>query len=364
VSIRKLPSGAYQARLMLNGRTVGATFTTRDDAKDWELITRARAASGALPRRTTVREYAEIWLAGYDHAPRNTRNFHADGLKHIKAALGSAPVSEVTPSDITRMLNRLIETRTPALAERVYRTSSALFASAAADGLCPSGSPVRSKRHRPRRQREPKPVLERDQARRMLAELTGWHRDTAVVQLALGARFGEIAGLTPHDVNLARGVVHIRRRYSAHTRTIRATKNHRRRTLELPRLLYPTLERLLDTAGDPPPLPDLLDRELEAEPFRGYWLIQVQTGRPPALTSYNRKLAEACEALGVPTVSSHGLRHSYVSWMIDDGHSADKIAFWIGDTPMTVRLVYAHMLEESSAPAAATMDAALGGFDR
>jgi integrase len=190
---------------MLNGRTVGATFTTREDAKDWELITRARAASGALPRRTTVREYAEVWLAGYDHAPRNTRNYHADGLKHIKAALGSAPVSEVTPSDITRMLNRLIETRTPALAERVYRTSSALFASAAADGLCPSGSPVRSKRHLPRRQREPKPVLERDQARRTLAELTGWQRDTAVVQLALGARFGEIAGLTPQDVNLARG---------------------------------------------------------------------------------------------------------------------------------------------------------------
>ncbi len=48
---------------------------------------------------------------------------------------------------------------------------------------------------------------------------------------------------------------------------------------------------------------------------------------------------------------------------IDEGYSADKIAFWIGDTPQTVRLVYAHMLEASSAPAAAAMDAALGGFD-
>jgi hypothetical protein len=49
--------------------------------------------------------------------------------------------------------------------------------------------------------------------------------------------------------------------------------------------------------------------------------------------------------------------------MIDEGNSADKIAFWIGDTPQTVRLVYAHMLEASSAPAAAAMDAALTGFD-
>ena len=47
----------------------------------------------------------------------------------------------------------------------------------------------------------------------------------------------------------------------------------------------------------------------------------------------------------------------------DDEHSADKIAFWIGDTPNTVRLVDAHMLEASSAPAAAAIDAALGGYE-
>jgi hypothetical protein len=44
-----------------------------------------------------------------------------------------------------------------------------------------------------------------------------------------------------------------------------------------------------------------------------------------------------------------------------EGHSADKVAFWIGGTPDAVRSVYAHMLEESSAPAAASIDAALSG---
>lgn len=61
-------------------------------------------------------------------------------------------------------------------------------------------------------------------------------------------------------------------------------------------------------------------------------------------------------------MSSRGLRHTYVSWMIDDGHGADKIAFWIGDTPETVRRVYAHMLEASSEPAATSINAALGSF--
>lgn len=35
--------------------------------------------------------------------------------------------------------------------------------------------------------------------------------------------------------------------------------------------------------------------------------------------------------------------------MIDEGHTAERIAFWIGDTPATVQDVYSHMLEESSA---------------
>jgi integrase len=121
--------------------------------------------------------------------------------------------------------------------------------------LCPHGSPVRSKKHRPRRQRDHQPVLERQHARKVLASLTGWQRDTALVQLTLGARFGEIAGLTRHDVDLPAGLLHIRRRYSAHSNTIRATKNHRHRTLELPQLLTSTLERRIAALGPTPELP-------------------------------------------------------------------------------------------------------------
>jgi integrase len=363
MSVDRLPSGTFRARVTINGARHSATFPTRQEAEEWEIVTRAQAITGSLPRSITVGTYAARWLLGYQTAPRNTRVFHETNSKHIIAALGPFAVAKVTPSDITRMLNGLVATRTPALAERVYRTASAMFGSAAADGLCPTGSPVRSKRHRPRRQRSEHPVLERAQARQMLLQLTSWQRDTALIQLGLGARYGEIAGLTPHDINLGRGVVHIRRRYSAHGNTVRATKNHRRRALELPVILRSPLERLIREAGDPPPLPELEDRELDAQPFLRRWLIQTATGRPPSLTAYNRALAGACGAAGVPRVSSHGLRHTYVSWMIDEGHSADKIAFWIGDTPHTVRLVYSHMLEASSAPAAAAIDLALRGIE-
>jgi integrase len=360
VSVRKLPSGAFQARLMINGITYANTFDSLDDAKDWILLTRAAALTKRLPTRITVREYAARWMTTYDEAPSSTRKWHQGNLdRYILPVIGQRRLSDVNPTDISRMLNGIRARISAAAADSAYRTASVLFNCAVADDLA-MRSPVRSKRHRPRRQKEPPAFLERHEARAVLMQLQGWHRDTALIQVSLGARFGEIAGLTPHDVDLARGCITIRRRF--YEGTVRSTKNHRLRTLELPAITIPTIERLIREAGDVEPIPPLGDRELDAEPFRRRWLIQTSTGRPPHNSAFDKALRIACEGAGVRRISSHALRHTYVSWMIDEGHSADKIAFWIGDTPATVRMVYSHMLEASSEPAAATIDQALGGF--
>ena len=361
MGVRQLPSGAWQARVQVDGRRVGKAFPTRSEAEEWEVLTHARAIQGALPSRVTVAQYAQRWIEGYATAPSNTRRFHEVNLRQwILPELGRREAASVTPSDITILINRITDAVSASRADRVYRTLSALFRSAHADDVIQRIPPTRSKRHRPRRQKEPHAVLERTDARRVLLQLKGWQRDTARLQLTLGARFGEIAGLTPHDVDLARSSITIRRRVS--TGTVRATKNHRLRRLDLPASARATCERLIAEACDPPPLPDLGDREHDAKQFDRHWLIQTSTGRSASLTAFNRALHAACAAAEAPDVSSHGLRHTYVSWMIDDGHSADKIAFWIGDTPATVRAVYAHMLEASSAPAAATIDAVFDGL--
>jgi integrase len=360
MNIRTTPSGRFEARLMVNGVRYTSTQATLEDAEDWLTVMRARAVTGGLPRRITVGQYAARWMTTYEGAPTSTRVFHQGNLyRHILPVLGSRTMAEVTPTEISRLINGVTAQVSAATADAVYRTCSALFNAAVADDVMVK-SPVKSKRHRPKRQREAHVVLERQEARQLLLHLKGWHRDTALLQLALGARVGEIGGLTPHDVDLRRRRVTIRRRH--YRGTVRATKNHRMRTLELPAITVPTLERLIDAAGEVPRIPPLDDREHDAEPFRTYWLIQTSTGRPVNYSAYDKALIKACASAEVPRVSSHSLRHTYVSWMIDEGHSADKVAFWIGDTPDTVRSVYAHMLEESSAPAAASIDEALSGI--
>jgi hypothetical protein len=92
----------------------------------------------SLPRRTTVSDDAAHWIAGYDTAPINTRVVHTVNIAHIVAAL-APPVSARSPrSDTTRLINILVARRSAVLADRVCRTTSARFASAPADGLCPS----------------------------------------------------------------------------------------------------------------------------------------------------------------------------------------------------------------------------------
>lgn len=357
MGVRMLPSGTWQARVTIDGRTFTDTFPDRDQADDWIILTRARNVQGALPSRMTVREYAARWQASYERRPDNTAEFYRKHLQLALPHIGMLPVGKVRPTHIRVMLDKVADAKGTPAADRVYRTVSAMFGAAVADELTPK-SPVISKKHRPARQRKPMVVLERHQARQVLLLLGRWHRDTALLQLSLGARFGEVAGLTPHDVT--GGKVRIVRRYSPHADTVRATKNHRARTLDLPASARSTVDRLVAAAQGPPPIPDLEDREWPARPFDRRWLIQTQTGRPANLSDFNKHLKRACRDVGVPVVTSHGLRHTYVSWMIDEGHTSDKVAHWIGDTPQTVQTVYAHMLEASSAPAAAAIDAVFG----
>lgn len=362
MGIRELPSGKWQARLQVDGQRRHSTHDNEADARAWIEVTQARATLGMLAGTGSFTAYARRWITTYDDSPKNTSAFHRSNLKvHLTPALGHMKIASITPTHVTNTLNRIRRTHTAATADACYRTLSALMNAAEQDDVI-LRSPVKSKKHRPRRQREPVHALERGTARRILLQMGGWQRDAALLQLSLGARAGEIGGLTAHDVDLHAGRVTIRRRYTTNHATIRATKNHRLRTLDIPSPATATLERLVDTHGGRPPIPDLQDREWPARPWKHLWLVQTSTGFPASLTGVNAALADACQAVGVPRVTSHVLRHTYVSWMIDDGHTADQIAFWIGDTPETVRRVYSHMLEGSSRPAAATIANALDGI--
>ena len=236
MDVRRLHPEAFNALGMIDGVRCTQTLATHQETEYWEIVTRARSVTGSLLGRLTVHEYSARWPQGYATAPRNTHMLHEANVAHINHAVGSFAVAHVTSSDFARELNANIDTRPPALAGRFKRTESALFNSSAAEGLCTSGSPVQSKRHRPRRQRSDSPMLERADSRSMLLQTKRWPQDTALRRRGLGARYNEPAGLAPHGIDLKGDLTRICRRYSAPGDTVRAMKEHRYGTLVLPRI--------------------------------------------------------------------------------------------------------------------------------
>jgi hypothetical protein len=239
MAIDQLPSGAFRARLRIDGRTHSATFSDEQEAREWETVPPARHITRTLHGPVTVAHYASTSLSGYEAGPSATLRFHTNNLtRHILPRIGTrvGRLAKVTPTDITRLLVSAQTRVSSAKADSVLSQLERTLPLRRANDLC-ARAPTRSKKHRPRRQTPATRVLERHQARRPLGRLNGWQRDTAPLQLALGARLGEIAGLAPHDV--CGTTITIDRRVSRDN--VRATKNHRRRTLESPRMPLDTM---------------------------------------------------------------------------------------------------------------------------
>src|SRR5680860_1027842 len=136
MSVEQLPSGSVRARLLIAGVKHAKTFPTEEEANDWILVTKASAITGGLPKRISVRDYAARWMATYEGAPSSTRSFYQGNLdRYILPAIGSRLIADVTPTEISRMLNHVRATVSAATADAAYRTCSALFNSAAADDI-------------------------------------------------------------------------------------------------------------------------------------------------------------------------------------------------------------------------------------
>ncbi len=58
MTIRRLPSGKWQARLMIDGVRHATVVPSEADAKRWETLTKASAIRGTLPSTATFASYA------------------------------------------------------------------------------------------------------------------------------------------------------------------------------------------------------------------------------------------------------------------------------------------------------------------
>lgn len=157
--------------------------------------------------------------------------------------------------------------------------------------------------------------------------------------LFLGLRRSEILGLRESDVDIVKGLVYVhntRHRVDgvdieADTKTKRST-----RVLALPDILILDLARLIETHRQFP---------YESTDF----LIQDGVGNPLGGQALSSRLTRLEQKNGLPTVTMHGLRHTYASLLHSQGVDMANISAELGHSNLATTMnIYTHIFQSAT----------------
>jgi integrase len=362
-SIRKLPSGRYQARYTgPDGHMYAArrenggalTFQTRGDAQDWLSLRRSEilrnewlppAAPKAAP--VTVREFAEAWLGHRDLEDR-TREHYAQLLRdHVYPTFGSLPVPALTPAAVRTWHAALSKRTGPTARAHAYALLRTVMNTAVADDLIPA-NPCRVRgAGQTRRVKKIVPAT--------LAELAALTRAMpAKYQLLVllaawcGLRFGELAELRRSDVDVTNGVIHVRRGV-VRTSTGRKVKDPKsdagKRTVALPPHLLPVVKDHL--------------RE-HAAMGRDGLLFPATHGEQLAPSTVYRVFYPARTKAGRDDLRFHDLRHTGAVLAASTGATLAELMARLGHSTPGAALRYQHAAQDRDRVIAAALSELAG----
>ena len=336
------------------GKEHSRSFDTKREARAFEAEVTTRAARGAdtAPHKVTVKNMFDEWLATRDIRPGTRKSYEHVRDVQLKPLL-NFPVLEVTAADIMDWVNQLREGRPwvnkddTGLAESTVHTIIVTVASAFKWGV-DQGMLDRSPVRVPRKDLavDPVEIPTRREIERVISAVTKGGApyvakgvdnrarpnlavaDMMMIGLWAGLRVSEIAGLTVGDVDLERGVIHVRAQLKKDSRERVAVKSHTsRRDVPIADNLAPVIERRV--AGRAP----------------GDWLIMSRNGGPVQVSHASKIVRYAAEWVGAHGVHFHALRHFFVSSLLTAGVPVQDVARVAGHTPATTLATYTHVLD-------------------
>ncbi len=302
--------------------------------------------------RGTVSWLVRRYVDGKSDITPKTREQYSWAIPHIESELGAIPLSRLDRDDVARWINMLadggtLSRRSVQICRNVLR---AALADAVEEGLIPRSPAARVPL--PRTVAKPAKVKdiqawEASDVERFL-DVIAEHRWATGFQLGVlyGLRRSEVLALRWDDLDIGgrtlrideslvavnRGAVlgdaknaRSRRLVPLSTETVRALNRRRAEQAE---------ERLL--AG-----PDWEDNDL---------IISTRHGRHVLPRAYDRSLALLVEKAGIPRLTSHGLRHTAATHMVNNAKDIGElraIADILGHSPEMLMTVYAHALPQS-----------------
>jgi integrase len=215
-----------------------------------------------------------------------------------------------------------------------------------------------------------KAVLEPEQVAPFVAACAGERLGSLlIVALALGLRPGEAAAVPVGAVDVEAGTVAVRHNLvrSRGRWVHKATKTHAEGVYELPGFAAAAVRRRVEERALERQFAGPIWADAQVVDGDGAELVVPllwcrEDGSPVGSKAVTGALRRVCEVAGVPRLTPHGLRHSFASLMIAEGHDVAEIAKAMRHTRIaTTSDVYVHLLRSSQRAFAAHLDGLAGG---
>lgn len=347
MGVTRRPNGKYRARVLGDdGRERARHFDRKVDAQRWEreqLAARDRGQFVDSSNRITVTEYARQWAATRPHRPSTARVIKSLIDNHIAPTpLGSRRLVALRPSEVQAWATSRVPIMAPTRLRQAVSMLRAMYEDAVIDRLVGS-NPVVRRIKIPTVERERVIPLTVEQVATLANAMPDRNRAMVIVQATTGLRVAELLALRVQDVDFLRRDLRVEFQLDSKTTERIAPKTPRsKRVIPLPQ-----------TAAD------ALAAYLAKYPAgKDGTIFATSAGKPYLQLTYWRIFGRAAEKVGLD-VTSHILRHTYASTLLEAGESMIVVAERLGHANATqVATTYGHIMPNSEDRTRRAIDAA------
>lgn len=353
----KLPSGRWRGvyRDGAGRRRSAGTFTHK---------VKATNAAGALEqqaRRDAWRdadsflrpwgEWCERWWASRVVEDSTRRGDTHRKKNHLEPRWANVPIGSITRHDVREWVAALHRELGPESVKRVVHLFSASMNAAVDAEVIPANPAARLKLvgGAPAQER----YLTRDEYAAIRAQLpTPRDQLVADVLVNTGLRWGEAAGLHLARIDTARGVVRVVETYDETEKRMKAyPKGKRVRDV-------PLVPELAASFGESTTGAKTCGAEHPAGHCVGPLALTTEEGAPLRNSNWAYRVWHpAVKAAGVGRCRVHDLRHTYASWLLQEGIPLAEVGRLLGHVSPQTTQRYAHLAETPSAAILAALRA-------
>jgi integrase len=376
-SITRRPDGRWMAQVTLGrdpatGKLKRATFygKTRQEVADKlaKALREKQQGTFVAPHKMTLGEWLHTWLWEYKKPrvrPISFDTYERVVRRHLKPALGHIALQDIRPEHLQHYYNEKIQQGLDA--QTIHHHHIILTdALARAEKNQLVARNIGRLVDPPRQTRKEMRTLAIGQMTiQLLPALQGHRLYAAFLTLfMIGLRRGELLGLRWQDIDWKAGVLHIRQ-------TLTRVKNHEtgrtqlvfqepktehsRRTIPIPQGCETALRQHRAHQAE--------EKLALGQAYEDHGLVFCRTeGRPIDPRTLNRYFSQALARAGLPSFRLHDARHTFATWLLEQGVSPKVVQTMLGHSSIAVTLdIYSHVSLDLEKQAAAKLNAALAG---